>query len=804
MYLNHRLTACAIGAVSLLSVASGGYAQSTTGSTATKPNDEAVMLSEFSVTANEDRGYVASETMTGSRINTKIVDLPYSVVTLTNEFFEDFGILELDDSMTFIGGFTGLNIGGGFNLRGFSSTSQLRDGFYRLGRYGESNVDRIEIIRGPNAAIYGRASPGGMVNMISKQPKTHAQQSLSFTFGSYDQRREKLETTGPLFESKLGKTYYILTLSQFERRFDGEYAHTRNNELYGAIRHDFNDGSHLTVTAEYFLNIRHAPNSSAPLVFETRAKTADNTATTTAIGYADNLAHFNAFGPNSELNRGSDTFTAVYDKRLSDVWSIRLGAQDFRARRWDYNQNTGWGSITINPATPTAITTSRGATPNKGLIQEDGGGFQGDIVAHYFLANHKLDNKTLLTFDFNDYYRWDPTWSFAASTNPTLVAWNTAPTPGGTAPRTVSLTPDFTPIGNIEYFPSWFQWGQETLSRLTRRRTTSLGGNLKQQTTTLDGRLIAFAGVRYDAVRFLGWDRLAKQFTSYGIPGTNNMVHRVEHQAKPNLGFNYRAVGGLHVYGSYSESYFVDQTNNIGNIASTEFKPETAKGWDYGIKGSFFNERLNFTLGGYYINRYNVNVTDSVETPIGSGNFVSIVRNDGDQLVRGWESDFSWRVIGGLTLGGSFADVNSKYTNFGTKFPEAVGRSVNGVSPQNGSVYAKYNFPDGRLKGLSLNVLTTYVSSTPSESPTAGDTISSSGPPVVVGSTYQWKLRTPSYQIWNFGVHYRLPRGPHGLEQEIGVNLNNAFDKYYLRTGKSLGDTRTLLISYTIGRGGLY
>ena len=49
------------------------------------------------------------------------------------------------------------NIGGGFNLRGFSATSQLRDGFYRLGRYGQSNVDRLEIIRGPNAAIYGRA-----------------------------------------------------------------------------------------------------------------------------------------------------------------------------------------------------------------------------------------------------------------------------------------------------------------------------------------------------------------------------------------------------------------------------------------------------------------------------------------------------------------------------------------------------------------------------------------------------------------------------------------------------------------------
>ena len=81
--------------------------------------------------------------MTGSRVNEKIANLPYSIVNLTTEFFKDFSIDVLDENMTYIGGLTGINIGGGFNLRGFSSTSQLRDGFYRLGRYGLSNIDRV-------------------------------------------------------------------------------------------------------------------------------------------------------------------------------------------------------------------------------------------------------------------------------------------------------------------------------------------------------------------------------------------------------------------------------------------------------------------------------------------------------------------------------------------------------------------------------------------------------------------------------------------------------------------------------------
>jgi iron complex outermembrane recepter protein len=780
-----RRSACA--GLLLLGALPGARAQTEAAATAPKKSEDVIALSEFSVKADSDNGYIASETMTGSRVNTKIVDLPYSVVNLTNEFFEDFGILELDDSLTFIGGFTGLNIGGGFNLRGFSATSQLRDGFYRLGRYGESNVDRVEIIRGPNAAIYGRASPGGMVNMVSKQPKTTPSESLTFSNGSYDLRREKLEATGPLAQSSLGKTYYVLTVSQYERRFDGEYAHTRNNEVYGAVRHDFDDGSHLMLTAEYFLNIRHAPNSPPPLV----------TINGQAVGYATALAGYNAYGPNSELNRGSDTFTATYDKRLSDVFSVRVAAQNFRARRWDYNQNTGWGSISYTiPASGIlpAITTARGATPNKGLIQEDGGGVQADLLAHYWLAGHKIENKTLLTFDLNDYYRWDPTWNYAAATNPALVAWGKV--------RTVTLNPDYTPTAPIQYFPNWFQWGQEQITRLTRRRTTSAGGNLKEQASFFGGDLLAYAGVRYDGVRFLGFDKFAAAFPSYGIPGTSNMLHRTEHEVKPNLGFSYKALRHFHVYGSYSEGYFVDQTANIGTIADPNFQPETAKGYDYGIKGDFFDERLTFTLGGYYINRYNVSVTDAIETPPGSGNFITQTLSDGDQLVRGWESDLSWRVTDQFTVGSSFANVNSQYTNFGSNAPEVVGRSVNGVSPENGSVYSKYAFASGPLKGLSFNAMTTYVSSTPSEIPNAGDTIGTvGGKRVVTATTNQWKLRTPSFQLWNFGAHYRLPRWS-GYDQTISLNVNNAFDKRYLRVGKTLGDTRSILVTYELRRGG--
>ena len=201
-----------------------------------------VELSPFEVTAESVRGYVASETMTGSRVKTPIVDLPYSVNVMTSEFLEDFGIYELLDNVTHISGFTGLDIGGNFNLRGFSSSNQLRDGFFRLGRYGSSNIDRMEIIKGSSAAIYGRTSPGGMVNMISKTPRDAASQKLSYNFGDFGTQRLTFEGTGPFFPGVLGKTRYVFTASHYQREFGQEYARNRNHEYYLALDHVFSDG----------------------------------------------------------------------------------------------------------------------------------------------------------------------------------------------------------------------------------------------------------------------------------------------------------------------------------------------------------------------------------------------------------------------------------------------------------------------------------------------------------------------------------------------------------------------------------
>jgi len=192
--------------------------------------------------------------------------------------------------------------------------------------------------------------------------------------------------------------------------------------------------------------------------------------------------------------------------------------------------------------------------------------------------------------------------------------------------------------------------------------------------------------------------------------------------------------------------------------------------------------------------------------PPGSGVFVNTPRQDGNQLVRGWEADVSYVINNDVTIGGSFGRVDSKYTYFGSTAPEAIGRSVNGISPENGSAYIKYSPSSGVLKGLYFNALVTYVSfhadakrpSPATRSPSRPGT----GKVTVTGHTDAWKLRLPSFTLWEFGVHYRLPRINAHWDQEVSLNLKNAFDKYYLKTSALRGDGRGILLSYQLTHGG--
>jgi hypothetical protein len=165
----------------------------------------------------------------------------------------------------------------------------------------------------------------------------------------------------------------------------------------------------------------------------------------------------------------------------------------------------------------------------------------------------------------------------------------------------------------------------------------------------------------------------------------------------------------------------------------------------------------------------------------------------------------NWRATKELSVMGSYGNVYSIYTDFGTANPLAVGRRVQNVAPENGSISAKWTASGTRLKGFSANVGWTYMASTPSEAPNAGDTYTTtpSGERVLQRTTYQWRLRTPSYGLWNAAARYTFRAAK--LDHTFAINVNNVTDVDFLRAGGSavrqLGERRAYYFTYTLGYG---
>ncbi len=114
-----------------------------------------------------------------TRTGTPILELPFASDAVGATLIADRGLTSFTDALRTVPGVapvTGIgNFNTRFRLRGFVSTNILRNGFRQALGFTTTDVahvDRIEVLKGPASALYGRFEPGGVVNIVTKQPLT--------------------------------------------------------------------------------------------------------------------------------------------------------------------------------------------------------------------------------------------------------------------------------------------------------------------------------------------------------------------------------------------------------------------------------------------------------------------------------------------------------------------------------------------------------------------------------------------------------------------------------------------------------
>lgn len=222
-----------------------------------KEDEKVVELSRFIVTAEEDEGYRARNTLAGTRLRTDLKDLASSISVVTEEFLRDTASKNSEDLLLYtlgteVGGPSG-NFGGlgdgptpteegtllrpnnVTRVRGLSAADNTRDYFLTDIPWDGYIVDRLDIQRGPNAILFGLGKPGGVINASVDQAIFKNLNTVQTQIGSFGTYRAAFDFNRVLLPNELAV--------RFEGLYDKEYfrqdpAYQRDGRYFGALRYD--------------------------------------------------------------------------------------------------------------------------------------------------------------------------------------------------------------------------------------------------------------------------------------------------------------------------------------------------------------------------------------------------------------------------------------------------------------------------------------------------------------------------------------------------------------------------------------
>lgn len=165
--------------------------------------------------ANDDlEEIVVTSQRQAFRGDTPLEDMPMAVQVLPAELLTEMGITKLTEALDLSASITRQNdFGGswdGYAIRGLAGDENTASGYLVNGFAGTrghggkrdiSNIERIEILKGPGGALYGRGEPGGTVNLITKKPQFEREGYVKAKFGNYNTRRIEGDYTDGLTNS---------------------------------------------------------------------------------------------------------------------------------------------------------------------------------------------------------------------------------------------------------------------------------------------------------------------------------------------------------------------------------------------------------------------------------------------------------------------------------------------------------------------------------------------------------------------------------------------------------------------------
>ncbi len=576
-----------------------------------------VRISPFEVATDLDRGYRASNSVSGSRFDTPIRDLPFAIQAFTESFITDNKPVNIYDIARYSPGVTyrsnDFNEGNAnLAIRGFAVSATpgniqiLRDGFQGPSIFDFSNLARVEVVKGPASFLYGQVAPGGIVNMITKSPQSRFATSADATYGSYGQYRLEADVTGPV-----SNTLFFRVIGAYDQDlhyWDPYDAHAYNfapsllwqpsARISVALKYENYrkvETPQLMQKPTYGRQSGVVPTASDP-----------NLQGVEVPGLPDN---WNSMAYADFRRSDADGISAWFDVEVDEHWNLRAGYS-----HQYYNIDALFSG---NFGMSNNETFLQGRRFRRQIYTNHGDTYSLDAVGRYSFDGASLR----LLIGAQQVKRRFDRWAAQAPNDPALGSNPIAsPLPlwdlrdPATWNREVTI-----PLATLTASPA-------DLSSAYTDRSIYAGATVG----VLDDRLLLLAGWRVTSTNSLLTDHFLSPPT-----GATRITAR---KNTPQFGVLYKFAPGLSAFASYAESFVPGaQILLLPDGSSAPAEPTQGKGYDLGMKADLLDGRVSGTVTLFDL-RNNRIVNDLALTNT-AGSVTIYTVQSGEQRSRGVELD---------------------------------------------------------------------------------------------------------------------------------------------------------------------
>ena len=547
----------------------------------------------------ESGSFESSESSIATKTNIPLREVPQGVGVANQALIQSQQDIRFADAAENISGvnrdvLAAGDLGNALTIRGLPLgvfSNYYRDGFAFDGMVptDTTDVEQVEVLKGPSSVIYGRAASGGVVNLITKQPLPVRYVNLSFQGDRYGSVRPTGDLTGPIGDTN--KLFY---------RLNGEFANTSN------FRNYFHDRRYFLAPA-----LTWQPDSSTTirLLFEYL-----HGRTTTDYGIPA-LGNRPAPVPISNFYGEPWQYSLLQNKvggvdlsqSLGQRWQLR---SRFRATlvNWNY-LDASTGSLLPDNRTLTRYSEDA-AYP---LRFYD---WQTDVTGIF--KTGRIEHNVLVGFDYG---AQSVTQDAIFDDAPSIDLYQPVPF-SYQLPDSASLIENFFNPTSPDYFP---------LDGTTRLRTH--GGYLQDHITLLP-QLKVLAGVRIEGFT---------QRYDETIYDTHNRQSNVA--ALPRIGATWQPVQPLTFYASWSRSFSPTLAAQF-TPGGQPFPAEYGHQYEAGVRASEFHGRLSSSLAFYRIRASNLLITNPgnplASIQIGTTESKGIETDTSGRIYPGWDVTFAY------------------------------------------------------------------------------------------------------------------------------------------------------------------